>query len=312
MFIKERDDQSMNEPKKQHYVPQTYLKQFSLCSNSSYRIYVLHKYKKKIFTANIKDTAAERHFYTVKKHQNNYIWEKYYAENIEPMMNNVISKIQCIVDCILLRNDASVITSELKTQISITMMFQFLRGKHSRELEIKAYKNALPGVINNARELFGPLDEKREKVLEAFKNDDDYFKLAAMEATLNIERLTKYINILLDRLFVIFKIVGDMEFVTSDNPVMFIDSSSLDATPFKNGLLHHSTVVFFPISPKIVIAAYHPDLYLGTLLDFDGKIIFLDSKKEMKFIKMLNTKQFEQCFDQVYARRISLLESFIE
>lgn len=102
-----------------------------------------------------------------------------------------------------------------------------------------------------------------------------------------------------------------MEFVTSDNPVMFVDSSSLDATPFKNGLLHHSTVIFFPVSPKMVIAAYHPNLYLGTLTDLDGNIIILDSKNELKFIEMLNTKQFEQCFDQVYARRVSLLESFI-
>jgi len=61
----------------------------------------------------------------------------------------------------------------------------------------------------------------------------------------------------------------------------------------------------------MVIAAYHPNLYLGTLTDLDGNIIILDSKNELKFIEMLNTKQFEQCFDQVYARRVSLLESFI-
>ena len=302
----------MNEPKKQHYVPQTYLKQFSFTSNSSsYRLYVLHKNKRKIFTANIKDTAAERHFYTVKKHQNNYIWEKFYAENIEPVMNKVISKIQSIGECVLLQNYASVITSELKTQIAITIMFQLLRGKHSREFEKQAYKNALPGVINKAHEIFGPLDEQRKKILEAYKNDDDYFKLAAMEATLNIEKLEKYVDIILQRVLVLFKVVGDMEFVTSDNPVMFVDSSSLDATPFKNGLLHHSTVIFFPVSPKMVIAAYNPNLYWGTLTDLDGNIIILDSKKELKFIEMLNTKQFEQCFDQVYARRVSLLESFI-
>lgn len=301
----------MSSPIKQHYVPQTYLKNFSYNNNSPYQIFVLHKNKKNIFLVNIRDTAAERHFYTVRKHQNNYIWENYYSENIEPLMNNVILQISCKSNCILLKDKATIITSELKIQIATVMMFQFLRGKHSREFEKKVYQGALPGVIENARKLFGPLDREKEKILEAYGNNDEYFRLAAMEATLNIERCEKFINVLLQRSFVVFKIIGDLDYITSDNPVMFVDAFSLNATPFKNGLAHHSTAVFFPLTPKIVIAAYHPDLYFGTLLDLDGKINFLDSNRESKFVEMLNRKQFEQCYDQVYARKRNILESLI-
>lgn len=301
----------MSEPIRQHYVPQTYLKHFSFDDNSPYKIYVLHKLKRKIISSNIRDAAVERHFYTVKKHEDNYVWEKYYADNIEPLMDSVISKILKVCDSALLQNYASIITPEMEEQIAVVIIFQLLRGKHSRELERKIYNNALPSVMMHARELFGPFDEEKEKILQDFDNKDDYFKLVSMEATLNIERIRKYVNILLQRSFVVFKILGDQEFVTSDNPVMFVDANSLDATPFKNGLALHSTVVYFPVSPKIIIAAYPPGFFLGTLNKYNGKFVIIDSHINFKFITMHNLKQFEQCYDQVYAKRKQLLESLL-
>lgn len=299
----------MSEPVRQHYVPQTYLKHFSFDINSPWRIYVLHKRKRKITSSSIRDAAVERHFYTVKKHEDNYIWEKYYADNIEPLMDSVISKILKTCDSALLQNYTSIITAEMKEQIAVVIISQLLRGKHSRDLEKKFYNKALPGVMKRARELFGPLDEKNEMIIKDFEDKDDYFKLVSMETTLNIDSLKKYVDILLQRAFVVFKILGDQEFVTSDNPVMLVDANSLDATPFKNGLAQHSTVVYFPISPRIIIAAYPPNLFLGLLNEYNGKFVFIDSHQNSNFIKMHNSKQFEQCYDQVYAKGRQFLES---
>ena len=129
-----------------------------------------------------------------------------------------------------------------------------------------------------------------------------------MEITLNEKRIKMYTQILIQRSFVVYKIAGDKDFVTSDNPVMLIDSSTLDATPFRNGVAQRSTVVLYPLSPKVVIAAYHPEYFMGGLVDYDGKYVLLNSNINFRFIENHNKKQFEQCFDQLYARSKETLE----
>lgn len=307
----ERDYLLMNEPIKQHYLPKTYLKRFSLCSEPPHQLYVLHKRLNKIILGNINSIAAERHFYTVRKHHDKYVWEKFYAKNVEPLMDRVITKTSCMCSNILLQNYAKILTIELKYQMAVTIMFQLLRGKHCREFEKSIYSTALPGAIDNALHLFGATDDNLS-ALKEYEVSDDLFALTAMESTLDMNRFQQYVNVLMKRYFVIYKIQGDVEFITSDNPVMLIDSLSLDATPFKNGLAQHSTVIFFPISPKIIVAAYHPDLLFGSLSHINDKCILIDSQKEAKFIKTLNLKQFEQSFDQVYARSRYLIETYMK
>lgn len=68
----------MREPKKQHYVPQTYLKNFATGKKNK-SLYVLSASPRKIYSSQVEDTAAERNFYTVKRLKNKYIWENTYA-----------------------------------------------------------------------------------------------------------------------------------------------------------------------------------------------------------------------------------------
>lgn len=52
-----------------------------------------------------------------------------------------------------------------------------------------------------------------------------------------------------------------VEFVTSDNPVMFINSETADATPYTNGIIYPKTLLYFPLSPYLILAAYHPNSF---------------------------------------------------
>jgi hypothetical protein len=298
----------MSEPKKQHYVPQTYLRRFSFSDSSAQKIFVLHKDKSKIFCANIRDTASERHFYTVKKIDDKYLWENTYAKEIEPLMSNILSRIISQCENELIQDHSSVLTPEMKKQLSISMVCQLLRGKQSRKFERNIYAEVVPSIIKDAREHFEPMEETSEEILKAAIEDDDYFKLASMQATFDAKRLEKYTNIILRKCFLVFRLIGNAEFITSDNPVMFLDALSLNAKPFSNGLAQNTTVVCFPVSPKLLIAAYDPKLYFGTLSEYDGMLNFLDCCKEQSFIKMQNHKQYEQCFNQVYAKSKEALE----
>lgn len=66
-----------------------------------------------------------------------------------------------------------------------------------------------------------------------------YFKDISFDATFNLGIFEKYINSLFKRIFVIYRICGDAEFITSDNFVIFMDSITLDIKLFSNGLLNN-------------------------------------------------------------------------
>lgn len=97
---------------------------------------------------------------------------------------------------------------------------QLFRGKQIREYERMLYQENLPFSLAKGKALFGPLNDKQNKLFEAFATDDYYFKRTAMDITLDSERIIKYAEILNGRIFIFYRIQGNMEFITSDNPVM--------------------------------------------------------------------------------------------
>ena len=106
--------------------------------------------------------------------------------------------------------------------------------------------------------------------------------------------------------------MGEQEFITSDNPVMFMNRCNLDVTPFSNGIVNEQTVVYYPISPKVLLALYSKESLLGMLECFDNRVVFLDGHKEQKMIRNINLKQKEQCNRQVFAKSENILSELVE
>lgn len=171
------------------------------------------------------------------------------------------------------------------------MVMQLLRGKQSRAYEKKLFDELLPSTIEKAKEKFGPLTDDQQKRLDTFGTDPQFFKQISMELTWDIERLTLYTNVLGWHDFVFYHICGDMEFVTSDNPVMFINSSTANAQPFANGLVRETTLIYYPLSPKLLLCAVHPNAFFQFFSDKDGCLCRLDATKEESFIASMNRKQ---------------------
>ena len=55
----------MPETRKQHYVPQCYLRQFACEKPGSLRVFVYDKHSKKTFCSEIKNVAEQRDFYQI-------------------------------------------------------------------------------------------------------------------------------------------------------------------------------------------------------------------------------------------------------
>ena len=297
----------MSNPRKQHYVPQLYLKNFAYGSSKTPKLYVLSIDQDKIFPASVCDTAAERDFYTVDSADDKYMWERCYAERIEPILDNLLKSLRSRCENVLIQNHVSVINPEEKVRLALSIVFQLLRGKQTRVYEQKLFDRFLPEVQAKARKRFSPIDEEKERLLKAFADDDKYFKEIAMQTIFREESIRLYLDILVQRTFILYKITGENSFVTSDNPVMLIDSTTHDATPFRNGMMNTSTLIYYPLSPKLLLGAYHPDMFLGALNERDCCIELLDGTKEQRFILTQNRKQKSQCYNYVYAQSPDVL-----
>lgn len=270
----------------------------------------MNKHGHKIFTTGTKAVAAENDFYTLEKMNDPYYWENFYAEGIEPLMGKLIPKI--ILQSNMLVNNYSVVIAEReKAQLAVLMIMQMYRGKLTREYESQLFQKLLPDIIDEAKLLFGPLTDKQNEFLEKYKKDDYYFKRTSMEVALNTERIQKLSNILCNRVFVLFRTWGNLEFVTSDNPIMHINARTKSAQPFTNGLLNINTIVVYPISPNLMLYAIHPEACCGLWLQYDGCLIDINGKSDFNFVSTMNRKQMEQCANQVYARSQDTLRRII-
>lgn len=286
-----------NKPIRQHHVPKVYLKKF--CAEDG-AIAVLDKTRKRIFSTGLDAVAVEKDFYTVDGLKDPYYWEKFYAENVEPLMSEVLSTIISRVN-VLVQTGHCIINGNEKFQLALIMMMQLLRGKQNRIYQEKIFDELLSPTIEKAKEKFAPLSDEQQKQLDAFYTDPQYFKQISMEVTWDIERLIQYTNVLSWHGFIFYHICGDMEFATSDNPVMFINSRTADVQPFTNGLVRETTLIYYPISPKLLLCAVHPNAFFNFFSDKDGCLYHLNTNEEENFITSINRKQCSQCYNQVFS-----------
>lgn len=293
----------MNEPIRQHYVPQVYLNKFTFSERKPYKICALNKSKEEIIPVCIKDIAAENNFYTTKIFEDKYAAEKHYAKEIEPMLSRVLSKI--CSKCENALDETVVLDYKTKEELSLSITFQLLRGKQYREYSRKIYDLNAPDIIEKAKQKF-LVDEVPESIYS-----NDFFKYISILSAFNVNQIEKYANILYYRTMIIIKITDNAEFITSDNPVMFMNAEILDSQPFCHGLLQPQTVVSYPISPKLLIVMYHPNYYFGELKNYDRKITLVNSQRDVKLINTYNQKQYEQSYNWTFSKSSFVLENLL-
>lgn len=296
-----------NKPVRQHHVPKVYLKNFR-DENGSIAMY--SKKNRRTLLTGLESVGVEKDFYTLEKLDDPYCWEKTYAKGVEPFMGELLPQIISKTN-VFVSSGTRIFDSLDKEGLSWIMAVQFFRGKQCREFEQKIFDKELPSIIERVRKIKGELTCEEQNYIRAVKADNFYFKKSAMEASTSLKRLTKFAQLLTERSFVIYRIVGKAEFVTSDQPVMFADILTGNVKPFTNGLLQPKTLVYYPLTPKLLLCAYHSDIFFGYSKERDGCLVDLDTRKEMPFIYSINRKQVEQCYDQVYARSRDVLITLV-
>lgn len=295
----------MANKKRQHTVPQVYLKNFATPQKKKHYIYVFQKADKTIVFTEIGNAAVERDFYKLDAAERPLGWEDFYSEQIEPQTGFIIRGLIKKASPILLRPRAKILDNKEKTSLAVYMMYQLARGRAARDFMVPITQKTAHEVTETlkAKYSFNVDDQLGASIKSGLS------KVAMAEASINPTRMENLARHLLSRYWVLYRIDGDAEFITSDNPVMFADNSTRDATPFSHGLGVPTTVVYYPISPKLMIVAYSKDYAAGALEDCDNQIIMLDANKERAFINYVNEMQISQCVIQAFAHSIRPIEN---
>ncbi len=221
-----------------------------------------------MFSTGVRAVGAENDFYTLDKLDDPYFWERAYAAGMDSKIGELFPQIFSGANC-LVRNGAIIINDTMKAKLAIIMVMQLLRSKQSREFGRRLYRENLPDALKSAKEKFGPLSDKQNKLVKAFENDDFFFKFISMNYSLDLNRIKMLTNIIYNFDFIFLRIQGGMEFITSDNPVMIIDIATQNAAPFTNGLVQPSTAVYYPLSPQLLLCAMHSEIISAATSEID-------------------------------------------
>lgn len=288
-------------PTRQHTVPKLYLKNFDIDGLKS--LYVFDKKKGKLYKNSIKNISVTKDFYTLEENDS-YKWENFYAKEVEPDFERALSKLIFKTSSVLVKEGASVLQEETKKILAKGMVHQLYRGKVARQDENRRSKELLPKVIEKGKRRFRK-NKKAVMFLEKFQVNESFFKeIYARIAMGDHKNLDMFF---LDQIWIVYKSNAEDLFITSDNPVMFMDNATLDATPFQNGLLNLTTVIYFPISSHLMLALYHRDYMFKKMKKFANKMIFASSE----MVNTFNKKQLEQCYSQVYAGKEESLKYYL-
>ncbi len=292
----------MSKPKKQHYVPQVYLRNFSYENKKLYRLFAFNKALNKIISTNVEDIASERNFYTLEKADNKYEWENFYAENLEPFMGKIIKDIIKKCDLRLFQKNAIILNEETKFALSIIIVYQMLRGKHARSYQRKIFDEKAPEVMKDVKKRFlGKINKEIDEQIVNFKYDEEIFKLISRNVVLDSERIINFAKAFFNRSWLFIKIDGNSEFVTSDDPIVIMNKDTLDVTPFNNGIGRNNTIIYYPLSSKLILAMYPNHMLFGAIQNWDRTLTLIDEKKENNFIFTMNSKQLDHCSNYIYS-----------
>lgn len=278
----------MGQPKKQHYVPQFLLKQFSASPKKPKPIWVFDKAEKKFFSASSRDVGHQNKFYESGNSSGEAIEAESLTEFIDTNAAPVISKIA--------RNGDFDITPTEVSKLNHFVAMQLVRGPSIR--------NSMEQFRKEIIAKWGPdvCAEDDDRPVSDYTEEDSNFSSIRV-----LETVPEFAAILSEKIWFLNSAPANYSFIISDNPV--VRHNYLDYGPRGSlGIKQDGIEMFFPISPEYCLQILCPKLarqvaFTGGMqeeikLQRKGQAVPLEAEN----VEFVNSLQVIQSERYLYAR----------
>lgn len=291
-----------NETKKQHYVPRLYLRNFSHPKKNTECVYTKRRRTKRNIEENIEKVASENWYYRLNYSEDTSVWEKYYANEVEPRLKTNLERVIKLCRCNTFSSKARIITPELKANFSVDIAFQMLRGPVGRLLIKALYPEQIRNMVIDHRYMLNQLSPGDAKnLIYSVMTDEEFFRMISASIVTDPDRIKMYAEVLYEKVWIFSIIHGERQWISSDSPVIAIDCTATNTLPFANGIGDPRTIISFPLSSKVLLDVYDYRFGFEALKGKDCQRIYIDSIKDGAFIDNRNSEQARQCHELVFS-----------
>ncbi|TSJ41489.1 DUF4238 domain-containing protein [Fluviicola chungangensis] len=220
----------MSKPVRQHFIPRSYLNNFSESMEGKYFIHGKRHDSQQIVRLSTKDICIERNLYTIPTNdgEKNFDVEHFYADKVDSVFPTVYTLIK----------DPNVRTIDFETRLKIitTALSLYFRTPKFLNIQNNFFERQIKHAFENTTKdevIISFLGEEpkvnRNEVEEIIKERKEHNRIRFL-----IQHLQDYENLVQSKLMddiSVYHIVDDSEFITSDNPVIiraFVDPTSPD------------------------------------------------------------------------------------
>jgi len=271
----------MTKIKKQHYVPQFYLRNFS---SDGVTIQVYDKFTGKVFRANIKDVGSEKYFYDIPNLEDELGVEQFIEKYFHSTEQSTSKTIANILDGL---NNNSFIKLHPKNRAALAefLALQFLRTKRFRNILSEFNEKLNEELFRTYLETINP--ELQTVDFELKTKEEVKPQLHAL-TFLDPDLIESLAKTLYRHIWIILKNVTTKKLYTSDNPVV---KKGHVKHPVLNmsGIASRGIEIAFPISPTYILLLIDSDAF-GALKSKDGKVSEMKDDENVTYYNSLQVR----------------------
>ena len=247
--------------KKQHFVPQCYLKNFSL-NRKSLWVYNKSKNNNNIYQQSVSNICCKDDFYSLTEicREKLFLEKDYFANDIEPLLSNKLKHIiEKGSEYIINKVSSEIFTSDEKYEFAYLLAIQWFRTPYQKKT-----------IYNLSNDVSCKMIRLFQEGLAIEKGNDNYRKLNikpcinpviehAERGYMNNDLLESYAKALADNYWE-FYITPQNNVYTSDFPIT-VKKHCVEAQNTFEGLACFGSEMTYPISKNICLTIWDKDFF---------------------------------------------------
>jgi hypothetical protein len=320
----------MEKTKKQHFIPQTYLRRFSIPGDDG-SLFVLNTNSLELHRSSVEDVAERRYFYDLnyfedfdtlsdeeKRHFDELAKEEYgktvkelsekekgeIAQTIEHYLDKTVdsplAKFLSEIESSVYRGPLTIREKRLflndkneKKDFANLIALNFVRGKFFRDSGVSMREQVHKKLIAMQAAYEGtPIDEK-QIVIEYAKEAGAVFQIQSLLDGETAEYLASF---LFDRPWILIENKTPSPFITSDNLLTWVPTGEIPAF-FGRGFATKNTLWYLPVSPRLAIEFEE----MKTTEKEEGYDLQIMEQKDESRIRLINRHIAIQSMTEIYS-----------